>query len=147
MTVIDSDDGGRPLPSATPLSPIRLLLSREPRVLLIHYGAELSPANMVVLDGLVTTFVAREGAADSIMHFDGVPTNFPMSTIESMARLPPRMPTHRRVYVGSDLALYGCCRLYATYQEAQGFDPPKVVRSLAEAMSFYQAEASSFHPA
>ena len=139
---------GHPVPRALALGSFELLFSREARVLLVHYDTELSHESLATLDGLVATFVAREGTVDSIIDFAGVPhTDFPISMIEQAARVAPRMPGRRRVYVADNLAMFGICRLYGVYQEIRGFEPPTVARSLGEAMSFLGAEAAGFAPA
>lgn len=126
---------------------IELRFSQEPRVLLARFGAALTPESMMALDTLVVKFIADNGTADVIVDYSGVPnTDFPTSMIAEAARFAPRMMDRRRFYVADNAVIYGMCRLFSMHQEVNGFAPPTVVQTIAEALSALDATDATFTP-
>ena len=126
---------------------MELLFCRDPRVLLVRYDVEISRENFRRLDNALADFVGQQGTADTIIDFSGVPTiDFPASVLVERGRAPSRMPGRRRVFVVRNASFYGMFRLYGTYQDDRGVEPPLLVRSLEEALAAMGAGHAVFAP-
>src|SRR3954464_16010417 len=123
------------------VSLIELAFDRMHRVLLVRYSLEFTRYNLVQLDLLVEAFVAREGVADLILDFTGVPvTDIAPSLMRERANRATLVPDKQRVFVAPHDFLYGMLRMYGLFQ---GSDLP-VVRTLNEALEILGLGGAAF---
>lgn len=120
-----------------------MAFDRDNRILWIRFSMALTGETLKRLDGAVKKFVAREGAADSILDFSSAPQDsIETSLIHQRNSSPLIMPGRRRVFVAPRDQLFGMLRMYAAYQD----DPPAVVRTFDEALKVLQLTEPTFEP-
>jgi hypothetical protein len=120
-----------------------MAFDRDNGILWIRFSMELTGESLKHLDGVVKKFVAREGAADSILDFSTAPQgSIETSLVHQRSSSPLIMPGRRRVFVAPHDHLFGMLRMYAAYQN----DPPAVVRTFDEALKALHLTEPTFEP-
>ena len=123
-------------PRATGGQVIELAIDRKNGLLLVEFCAPFTEESLVVLDEHLQAFVAREGVMPTIIDFTGVESvNIAVANMVSRGGQRSQLLGQRRIFVSSDLLLFGLLRLYGAYQDNRGETPPITVRSLPEAFA------------
>jgi len=126
---------------------MQLLLSREPRILLVRYDQALTIKTLGQLDRVLTKFVQREGTMDTIFDFSSAPrTDVPTSVMVKRGQTLSHMPDRQRIFVAPDDVYFGMFRLYGAYQSYRGAKAPDVVKSLEEALVLLGGQNAVFAP-
>src|SRR5215213_741576 len=126
---------------------IELAIDRNNGLLLVEFRGPFTADSLVVLDERLQAFVARAGVMPTIIDFTGVESvNIAMATMVGRGGQRSQLLGQRRIFVSSDLLLFGLLRLYGTYQENQGETPPITVRSLPEAFAEWGISRPMFEP-
>lgn len=126
---------------------IAMVIDRNNGLLLVDFCGAFTAESLVVLDERLQAFVAREGVMPTIIDFTGVESvNIAVATLVHRGGQRSQLLGQRRIFVSSDLLLFGLLRLYGTYQENQGETPPITVRSLPEAFAELGISGPVFEP-
>jgi anti-anti-sigma regulatory factor len=126
---------------------IELAIDRNNGLLLVEFCGPFTAESLVVLDERLQAFVAREGVMPTIIDFTGVDAvNIAVATMVGRGGQRSQLLGQRRIFVSSDLLLFGLLRLYGAYQDIEGEIPPITVRSLPEAFAELGISGPMFEP-
>lgn len=126
---------------------IELAIDRNRGLLLVEFGGALTEDSLGVLDEDLQAFAAREGVMPTIIDFTGVDSvNVAVATMVHRGGRRSQLLGQRRIFVSSDLLLFGLLRLYGAYQDNHGETPPITVRSLPEAFAELGISRPMFEP-
>jgi hypothetical protein len=126
---------------------IELAIDRSRGLLLVEFCGTFTEDSLVVLDEHLQAFVASEGVMPTIIDFTGVESvNIAVATMVHRGGQRSQLLGQRRIFVSSDLLLFGLLRLYGTHQDHQGETPPITVRSLPEAFAELGISRPMFEP-
>ena len=126
---------------------IELAIDRNNGLLLVEFCQAFTEESLVVLDEHLQAFVAREGVLPTIIDFTGVESvNIPVANMVNRGGQRSQLLGQRRIFISSDLLLFGLLRLYGTYQDNRGETPPITVRSLPEAFAEFGISRPIFEP-
>jgi hypothetical protein len=126
---------------------IEMAIDRNNGLLLVEFCGPFTAESLVVFDERLKAFVAREGVMPTIIDFTGVESvNIAVETMVTRGGQRSQLLGQRRIFVSSDLLLFGLLRLYGAYQDSQGEIPPITVRSLPEAFAELGISGPMFEP-
>jgi hypothetical protein len=125
----------------------RLEIDRAKAVLLVTFAGAMTVESLAILDSQLTDFIAREGTMPTVIDFTAVTSvDVGVSSLANRGRGRTLMPGQPRVFVTTDMLLFGLLRLYSTHQDNRGERPPTIVRSLAEALALMSLCDPKFEP-
>lgn len=124
-------------------------VDRAHNVPLVEFSGTLTDADLSDAEAGVLAFQEKEGLARRIMDLTAVMLiDIPDKVLVERARSRPvnAANTIARVYVVPTAYLFGICRLFTSYQAAQGVAQPPIVRSRSEAYVELHLSEPDFQP-
>lgn len=117
------------------------------RVLLVRCAGAVTADDLVALESSARCFVRQCGPVPTIVDLSAVSrVAVPTAQVVALAQRPPIMGDQTRVYVVPIAEAFGLTRLYAAYQELAGFKPPKMARTLEEALRLLGLDDRGLRP-
>jgi hypothetical protein len=125
---------------------IELLFDPAHEILFLSFPAKMTRTNFERVDAVLAAYAARRGLVDTIIDFSGVSEDIDTQMIVAHAYVAPPMQGKRRLFIVSSDLIAGLLRMYSMHHAAAGFTPPKIVRSLDDALAALGAANVDFEP-
>jgi hypothetical protein len=122
-----------------------LHVAKDDKVLLARLaGPALTPATLSAFDDAIRTFTAKWGVHRDLLDFSAVEdaSDLPSKFIANRSQFEP-VPHVRLVLVASKPAIFGLCRMYASYQRATSGEDPAVVSTMDQAYAALSLQPST----
>jgi hypothetical protein len=117
------------------------------RILLVRCGGVVTADDLTALEALARRFVHQHGPLPTIVDLSAVRgLAVPTGVVAALAQRPPIMGDQVRAYVVPNPEAFGLARLYATYQALAGFKPPRLARTLDEALAVLDVDDAGSRP-